>query len=77
MRGEDVPIEVQMTYTVGELARMMRMGKRAVRTWLKRNGIPIDWAGAGSAQIVWLSDLAAALPQFEKSAALKRDLESD
>lgn len=72
-----MPMEVQMTYTVSELSRMMRMGKRAVRSWLKANGIPIDWAGKGSAQIVWLSDLAAALPQFERSAALKRELDSD
>lgn len=44
--------------------------RQAVLRWLKREGIPVQ--RIANAYVVWLADLAASMPQLQRSLELRR-----
>lgn len=60
-------MDLPLTFTIPELATMMRSDRRTVRRMLERHGVPISGERYG---FVWLAHLAA-LPGFKESLELR------
>lgn len=64
---------VQLSYTVLELGLMLGKDPRTVVRWLEARGIPIGRVGRD--RVVWLADLAAHIPEFERSLTIKGEFD--
>lgn len=65
---------VQLRYTLVELAIMLDQDVRTVARWLTSRGVPIERMGKN--RVVWIADLSAHIPEFERSLTIKREFDS-
>lgn len=58
---------------VGDLAEVLDVDERTAVKWLAKRGVPIEQIGDQRGRVVWLADLAAAVPELRASLELAKE----